>query len=178
MKLLRYLIPLTLLMLVGIVLWYGLDRDPRHIPSPLVNKPLPAFDLPRLKHGTERLTAESLTGQIALLNVWATWCNGCYTEHELLLSISNDHAIPIYGINYKDDRQLALSWLRNFGDPYHQIGFDGDGAVGLDLGVYGLPETYLLDSASVVVHKHTGPLTMEAWQQELLPLILSMRRNQ
>ncbi len=177
MKPLRYLAPLALLVLLGLILWHGLGRDPHHIPSPLIGKPVPAFDLPRLRQSAQRLTADTLKGEVSLLNIWATWCTGCYDEHALLVQISKERQIPIYGINYKDDRQLAIKWLQQFGDPYRQIGFDGDGALGLDLGVYGLPETYLLDSEATVIHKHIGPLNAQAWHHDLLPLIKSRRHN-
>ncbi len=169
------LIPLLILGGLVILFYAGLHRDPRLVPSPLVGKPAPAFSLPRLGEPEKTLTRTDLEGRVTLLNVWATWCVGCREEHALLVDIARTSGIPIYGLNYKDQYQDALEWLERLGDPYVASGYDAEGAVGIDLGVYGLPETFVLDPNGVVAHKHIGPLTVQAWQRRILPVIMQLR---
>ena len=173
----RYLVPLTVFALIAITLWKGLDQDPSQLPSPLIGKPAPEFDLPDMEKTEQRFTRDDLLGKVVLLNVWATWCSGCRDEHALLLRIADKEQIPIYAFNYKDDRTSALDWLQRFGNPYRQIGFDASGRVGLDFGVYGLPETYVLDRDGIIRHKHIGPLTEPVWQREVLPVVKALRQD-
>ncbi len=157
-------------LLVG-VFWVGLKRDPSALPSPFIDKPAPQFELPVLTDPDARVSTETLKGKVSLVNVWATWCVGCREEHPFLMDLAESGAIPIYGINWRDNRSDALRWLDQYGDPYVATGFDGDGRVGIDWGVYGAPETFLIDANGVVLHKHLGPLSEPVWRRDFVPLI-------
>jgi len=174
---LRFLIPLGAFLGLAVFLAVGLSLDPSKVPSPLVGKPVPQFSLPTLNDPQRSLGPEELKGQVYLLNVWASWCVACRHEHPLLVSLARQNAIPIYGLNYKDERPAALQWLRQLGNPYKASAFDADGRVGIDWGVYGVPETFLVDAEGVIRYKHTGPLTAEAWETELLPRIRQLREE-
>ena len=167
----RFLLPLGIFMALVALLAAGLRLNPRLVPSPLVGKPLPEFSLGQLREPGRPLTHDDLTGKVSLLNAWATWCVECRREHPLLLDIARRGNIPVYGLNYKDRRPDALQWLQRLGDPYVASGFDADGRVGIDLGVYGLPETFLVDARGMIVHKHVGPINREIWEGEFLPII-------
>ncbi|MCB1742633.1 MAG: DsbE family thiol:disulfide interchange protein [Gammaproteobacteria bacterium] len=171
----RYLVPAVLFTALIVVLALGLGSNPRLVPSPLLGKPLPTFELSRLREPRTMIDHHALKGSVALLNVWATWCISCRQEHDMLLRISAEQAVPIFGLNYKDSREAAVRWLDQLGDPYVAVAFDPRGELGLDLGVYGAPETYLLDAAGNVVYKHIGPMTESVWTQTLLPRIRSIR---
>lgn len=167
----RFVIPLVgFAALVGL-LAIGLKLDPHEVPSPLIDKPAPAFSVPQLGDPQMPLSERTLQGKVALLNVWASWCGGCRQEHPLLVELAAQHKLPIYGLDYKDEAGDALRWLAQHGDPYTAIGFDAQGQVGLDYGVYGVPETYVLDRRGVIRYKHIGPLTREILNNTLLPLI-------
>jgi cytochrome c biogenesis protein CcmG/thiol:disulfide interchange protein DsbE len=140
------------------------------IPSPLLGKPAPAFDLEDLRDPARRLTLDDLRGRVSLLNVWATWCVACHAEHPFLMELARA-GVPIFGVNYKDDRGKAIEWLRRLGDPYAANIFDPEGELALDLGVYGAPETFVLDAQGIIAFKHIGPLTAEVWQDTLEPLL-------
>lgn len=175
----RYLLPLALLGLLGLLLgflWKGLGLDPRLVPSPLVGKALPEFSLVRLETPDLRLTPADFRGRAVLLNVWATWCVGCRQEHDLLVKIAREDGYPIYGLNYKDQFKAARDWLARYGNPYVASGYDPQGAVGLDLGVYGLPETFVVDTSGRITHKHVGPLTEAKWREELKPILEGLRK--
>lgn len=167
----RYNIPLAIFISLVVMLGIGLKLDPRYVPSPLIDKPLPAFSLPDLKKPDNRVNTSDFYGQIVLLNVWASWCIACRTEHPLLVDLSRQGGLMIYGLNYKDERQDALDWLLDYGDPYHASAFDQDGRTGIDLGVYGVPETYVLDREGIIRYKHIGPITLEVLNNTILPLI-------
>lgn len=167
----RYLLPLGVFVALVALLGVGLSLNPREVPSPLVGKPLPQFSLAQLRDPQQSLSSSDLGGRPALLNAWATWCVECRREHPLLVDIARAGAVPVYGLNYKDQRADALQWLQRLGDPYVASGFDGDGRVGLDLGVYGLPETFLVDADGTIVHKHIGPLSQEIWERDFVPVI-------
>ena len=167
----RYLLPLGVFIALVALLGVGLRLNPREVPSPLVGKALPAFTLAQLRHPDKPLSRADLAGRPSLLNAWATWCVECRREHPVLLDIARAGNIPIYGLNYKDQRPDALQWLERLGDPYIASGFDDDGRVGLDLGVYGLPETFLVDRHGMIVHKHIGPISREIWERDFLPII-------
>jgi cytochrome c biogenesis protein CcmG, thiol:disulfide interchange protein DsbE len=166
----RFLLPLALFIGLVVFLAIGLGRDPHEVPSPLINKPAPAFTLPQLHDPTKNFSAQEMRGKVWLLNVWASWCVSCREEHPLLLEFARAGSVPLYGLNYKDQRNDALSWLNELGDPYLLSAADLDGRVGIDYGVYGAPETYLIDRQGVIRFKHIGPLTPDVIQGKLLPL--------
>ena len=172
---LKKLAPLAIFLLILVFLGIGLTRDPSIIPSPLIDKPMPTFDLASLKNQEQRLVSSDLLGEVSLINVWASWCVGCRIEHDVLLSLSRRRVINIYGLNYKDKREDALAWLQQFGDPYTSIAHDLDGKVGIDFGVYGAPETFLIDAQGIVRYKHIGPLTMDIVETDILPRIAQLR---
>ncbi|MEM9056664.1 MAG: DsbE family thiol:disulfide interchange protein [Pseudomonadota bacterium] len=167
------------LLFVVLVLFFsvGLRLDPSEIPSPLIGKPAPAFALPALKAPQTTISEDSLKGEVTLLNVWATWCVGCRQEHETLLAIAQSGEVPIYGLNYKDERGAARQWLAQLGDPYVANAFDEFGKAGIEWGVYGAPETFLIDADGVVRYKHIGPLNLGIWTEELLPRVREAKRR-
>lgn len=166
----RYAIPIAVFIALVAVLAVGLKLDPRHVPSPLIGKPLPAFTLPELR-SEAMLSAESLHGTPRLLNVWASWCAACRVEHPLLVDLARSGRVPIVGLNYKDTRNDALGWLGRHGDPYEQTVFDQEGRLGLDLGVYGVPETFVLDRHGIIRYKQVGPISREVLDDVILPLL-------
>jgi cytochrome c biogenesis protein CcmG/thiol:disulfide interchange protein DsbE len=167
----RFLVPAAAFaVLVGFFV-VGLQRDPGQIPSPLIGKPAPAFSLESLGDPAWKVGPGDLAGRPWLLNVWATWCAGCRDEHEMLLTIARENAVPIMGLNWRDDRALALRWLEQLGNPYVAVAYDPEGRTAIDWGVYGAPETFLIDAGGQVVRKHIGPLTAEAWQRDFVPLL-------
>ena len=171
----RFFVPLAAFVVLAVVLSVGLRLKPREVPSPFIGKPAPAFSLPQLHKPGERIAAADLKGQVWLLNVWASWCVACRVEHPLLVELSRQGQVPIYGLNYKDDTRAALEWLRQFGDPYTASIVDADGRVGIDYGVYGVPETFVVDKEGVVRYKLIGPLTAEVWQSEIEPLVRKLQ---
>ena len=167
----RFLVPLVAFVILIPVLMIGLGRDPGRLPSPFLNNPAPQFELPSLTNPDERVSSADYKDQIALVNVWATWCPGCRQEHGFLMQLAASGTIPIYGIDWRDTRPEALRWLQQLGNPYVGVGFDGDGRVGIDWGVYGAPETFLIGADGTVLHKLTGPLTRQLWERDFVPLI-------
>jgi cytochrome c biogenesis protein CcmG/thiol:disulfide interchange protein DsbE len=167
----KYLIPLVAFVLLGLLLAYGLRLDPRRIPSPLIGKPVPEFDLPTVADPTHKVSRDSLLGRVYLLNVWASWCVACREEHPFLVGLNSRKAVPIIGLNYKDKRPDALQWLSGMGDPYETSISDADGRVGINLGVYGVPETFVVDKQGIIRYKQIGPLTPDAWERKIAPLI-------
>ena len=174
---LRYLIPLGVFLVLVVFLAIGLGRDPREVPSPLINKAAPTFRLPQLQEPGKTFSAEDMRGKVWVLNVWASWCVSCRDEHPLLIEYAKTGAVPIYGLNWKDKREDALDWLGELGDPYVVSAVDLDGRVAIDYGVYGAPETYLIDQAGVIRHKHIGPVTPDAWKKDFLPLVQQLNRE-
>lgn len=171
----RYLLPLGIFVALVLLLGVGLGLNPRLVPSPLVGKSVPEFTLPELGDPDRSVSEKDLAGRVSLLNAWATWCVECRREHPTLVAIAREGSIPIYGLNYKDERPAALEWLRRLGDPYVASAFDPDGRVGIDLGVYGLPETFLIDADGRIVHKHIGPIDGRIWETEFVPVIERLR---
>jgi cytochrome c biogenesis protein CcmG/thiol:disulfide interchange protein DsbE len=165
----RYVIPLGAFAVLALILLIGLQKDPRAVPSPLVGRAAPAFVLPELRAPDRNFSPSDMHGKVWLLNVWASWCGSCREEHPFLLDLAK--RVPIVGLDYKDERPDARQWLQRAGDPYVRNAYDGDGRVGIDYGVYGVPETYLIDAQGVVRVKHTGPMTREVWEGKMLPLI-------
>jgi cytochrome c biogenesis protein CcmG/thiol:disulfide interchange protein DsbE len=169
----RFAIPLVVLALMILVFIKGLDpeRDLNALPSPFLGKPAPQFELPKLKNPDETISNENYEGEVAVVNVWATWCVGCRQEHSFLTELAAENLVPIYGINWRDRRDEALNWLTQLGDPYVASGYDEDGRVGIDWGVYGAPETFLIGKDGRVLHKHLGPLSRYSWEKDFAPLI-------
>jgi cytochrome c biogenesis protein CcmG/thiol:disulfide interchange protein DsbE len=173
----RYLIPLVLFLVLVVFLAIGLTRDPHEVPSPLINKPAPDFKLTQLRDPSKTFSTAELRGKVYLLNVWASWCVSCRDEHPLLMEYAKTGAIPIYGLNWKDRREDALSWLAEFGDPYVLSVADVDGRVAIDYGVYGAPETYLVDQNGVIRFKQIGAVTEDVWKTKILPMAQELNRQ-
>ena len=174
----RYLIPLGLFLVIVLFLAIGLRRDPdTKLPSALINKPAPTFRLPQLKDPSKTFSAEDMRGKVWLLNVWASWCVGCRDEHGWLLEYARSGVVPIYGLNYKDKQDDAVAWLEELGDPYVLSAVDFDGRVAIDYGVYGAPETYLIDQNGTIRFKQVGPLSPDVWSKKVLPLVQELNRQ-
>jgi cytochrome c biogenesis protein CcmG, thiol:disulfide interchange protein DsbE len=171
MKRLWFVVPLLVLGVLVAFLGAGLKLDPREVPSPLIGKPAPGFALARLDDAAQTIKREDMLGKVWMLNVWASWCVACREEHPLLVEFSRKKLLPVYGLNYKDQRADGLAWLGQFGNPYDASLFDSDGRVGIDFGVYGVPETFIIDRQGVVRLKHIGPLTPQVIQIEIEPMV-------
>ena len=172
-----YLMPLGLFVVLMVFFFYGLGLNPRLIPSPLIGQPTPEFALPKLSNPEELFQQTDLKGEVSLLNIWATWCTSCRQEHPVLMKIAESKQVPIYGLYYKDDPALGVSWLNDYGNPYQENAVDVDGKVGIEWGAYGTPETFVIDQQGIIRHKHVGPISWHEWENELLPLINSLRNN-
>lgn len=173
---LRYTVPLIIF--VALVLFFakGLNMDPRRVPSPLIDKPAPELGIPRLKTPAEKIYRSDLLGKMALVNVWASWCVACRAEHKVLLRLAQENPqLPIIGLNYKDKREAALGWLADLGNPYTAVVSDIDGRVGMNWGVYGVPESFLIDPQGIIRYKQIGPFTWKVIKEDLLPLIQSLK---
>ena len=175
----RFLIPLIVFIVMAIFLGIGLKLDPRHVPSPLIDKASPDFSLPQLHAKNKTLAKSDFLGKVSLFNVWASWCAACRQEHPFLMELSRAKLVPIYGLNYKDTRSDAQQWLNQYGgDPYLASAFDADGRVGIDWGVYGVPETFVIDKKGVIRYKHIGPLDAGVWTQTLAPIVQQLQAEQ
>jgi cytochrome c biogenesis protein CcmG/thiol:disulfide interchange protein DsbE len=172
----RVLWPLGIFLVLVGFLAVGLKLDPREVPSPLVGKAAPPFDLPILHQPDKRFVPGDMRGKVWLLNVWASWCVSCREEHPVLVGLSKQGVLPILGLNYKDRGDDAQRWLKQFGDPYQLSVVDADGRIGIDYGVYGVPETYLIDTEGVIRYKQIGPVTPEVLEKKILPLALSLKK--
>lgn len=170
------LIPLGLflLLVVFLALRFGL-RDPHYLPSVLVDKPFPEFELRDLADESRRRTRADLVGATSLVNVWATWCANCLVEHPVLMKIADEERVPLYGVNYNDDPNKARAWLERHNDPYRFSLVDNRGTLAIDLGVYGAPETFVVDRRGFIRYRHVGPVTAKVWQEELAPLLALLR---
>ena len=171
MKSLRFLIPLALFGVLAAFLAVGLKLDPREVPSPLIGKPAPKFALALLDDPNRTLKREDLLGKVWIMNVWASWCAACRDEHPLLVEFARSKRVPIYGLNYKDTREAGRQWLGRFGNPYDASLFDQDGRVGIDWGVYGVPETFIVDREGLIRFKHIGALTPEVMRSKVEPVL-------
>ena len=171
---LGYIVPVALFAALTAAFAVGLTTDPRHVPSALIDKPAPEFVLPPLGAKKPLLSAD-LKGDVTLVNIFASWCVPCRVEHPLLLRLARDRTVVIFGINYKDRPEAAIEWLGQLGDPYSRIGADRDGRVGIEWGVYGVPETFVIDRAGRIRYKHIGPLTPEAVDKTIVPLIQRLK---
>lgn len=172
---LGYLVPLLVFAALAVILGIGLTLDPRKVPSPLIGKPVPEFSLPPVKGRTLGLASADLKGHVSLVNVFASWCIPCRQEHPLFVELKARGVVPIYGINYKDRPDDAARWLDELGDPYTRTGADLDGRVAIDWGVYGVPETFLVDREGRIAYKHIGPLTPRIMSEKIIPLIEQLR---
>lgn len=167
--------PFVAFVVLAIFLYIGLGLNPHEVPSPLINKPAPAFNLPQLYDPAKRFSSQDMKGQVWMLNVWASWCVSCREEHPVLMALARKNIVPIYGLDYKDKNEDGEAWLRNGGDPYTLISTDADGRVGIDYGVYGVPETYVIDKQGVIRYKQIGAITHENLQTKILPLIAELQ---
>jgi len=175
----KYLIPFGIFVILVGLFVIGLGLDPREVPSPLINKSAPQFELPRLHEPGQTIGRTDLEGGgVKLVNVWASWCTACRQEHPFLMELARRGDVPIYGLNYKDARPDALNWLKRLGDPYTANAFDNDGRVGIDWGVYGVPETFVVDGEGTIRYKHIGPLGPKAWRETVYPAIQEIREEQ
>jgi cytochrome c biogenesis protein CcmG, thiol:disulfide interchange protein DsbE len=170
-KSLRALLPLALFAALAALLYFGLGTDPRKVPSPLVGKPVPQFTLPTLQDPQRTVSDADLRGQVSLVNVWFSTCVSCRAEHRQLMAIAKESGVQIVGLNWKDDKPDALQMLRQFGNPYHVIAFDQDGRVGIDWGVYGAPETFIIDRKGTIRYKQIGPIDQTVWRETLRPIV-------
>ncbi len=173
----KLLIPLAVFLVLCGFLFVGLFRDPREVPSPLIDKPAPAFTLKQLHKPEEQLGLADMKGKVWLLNVWASWCVACREEHPLLVELGKTKVVPIIGLNYKDEPAAGLKWLGQNGDPYDLSVVDRDGRVGIDYGVYGVPETFVIDKQGVIRYKQIGPITVEALEKKILPLVRELQQK-
>ncbi|WP_426416785.1 DsbE family thiol:disulfide interchange protein [Aestuariirhabdus sp. LZHN29] len=178
MKRLKLFIPLIIFMVMAGFLYKGLFMQKEILPSALIDKPFPEFSLPTVKDPTRTVTRDDLLGDVSLVNVWATWCPACRVEHPYLVELARDEGIPIYGVDYKDERDQALRWLKELHDPYVFSIEDADGRLGIDLGVYGAPETYLVDRKGIIRYKHVGVVDKTFWETTLKPLVEQLRREE
>lgn len=173
----KFLVPLAIFIALAGFLAYGLTLNPREVPSPLVGKPAPAFSAPRLDAPEQKFDLADMRGQVFLLNVWASWCVSCRQEHPLLVQLKREGVVPVIGLNYKDERNAAINWLRDGGNPYAMNVVDADGRIGIEYGVYGTPETFLIDKQGIIRYKHIGPMHAGVLRDVLLPKIAELSRE-
>lgn len=173
----KFLLPVAAFVAIVVLFAFGLDpkRDIRALPSPLIGKPAPEFALTDVLDASRGVSNADLKGQVYVLNVWASWCLPCRQEHQALLAISQQHVVPIIGLDYMDEREKAKQWLEQLGNPYSAVAYDTDGRTAIDWGVYGAPETYLVDSKGRVIFKFISPITQEVWDKEFMPRINAAR---
>jgi cytochrome c biogenesis protein CcmG/thiol:disulfide interchange protein DsbE len=173
----KFLIPLLLFVVLVGFLAVGLNRDPHEVPSPLINKPAPAFEIAQLEQSNKTFSPASMKGQVWILNVWASWCVACREEHPVLVELAKSQVAPVVGLDYKDKREDALAMLARQGNPYLLSAYDANGRVGIDYGVYGVPETYVIDRAGVIRFKHIGPITSQILNQKIYPLVSELKKS-
>ena len=174
---LRYLIPVSVFIVLALMLGWGLTRNPRNIPSALIGKAVPQFSLPPVQGRTLGLSSADLVGEVSLVNVFASWCVACREEHPLFIRLKTDGVVPIHGLNYKDQPDNASQWLNTLGDPYTRTGADRDGRVAIDWGVYGVPETFVVTRDGRIAHKHIGPLAPKDIEETILPLVRRLQQQ-
>lgn len=174
---LNYVIPLIFFLALSLFFLFGLDKDPNMLPSALLNKPMPTFSAPRLDKPSHLLSTADLKGKVILLNVWASWCVPCRQEHKTLMNLAQEQEL-IYGLNYKDNQEEATSWLKTLGNPYQATLIDKEGKMAIDLGVYGVPETFIIDKQGFIRYRYVGVLTDKIWQDELKPVVESLKEEQ
>jgi cytochrome c biogenesis protein CcmG/thiol:disulfide interchange protein DsbE len=173
----RFLLPLGVFAVLLAFLGIGLGLKPQEIPSPLIDKAAPAFTLPRVEDGAQRFDSKDMQGKVWLLNIWASWCGPCRAEHPVLVDFASQGVAPVVGLNYTDKLPDSVQWLKDHGNPYLASAFDGDGRVGMEYGVYGVPETFVIDKRGRIRFKHVGPVTPEVVRDKLLPLVRELNRG-
>jgi cytochrome c biogenesis protein CcmG/thiol:disulfide interchange protein DsbE len=173
----RWLWPLGIFLVLIVFLGVGLTLNPREVPSPLIGKPAPPFQLPQLHDPEKTFSQNDVAGKVWLLNVWASWCGPCREEHPIWVDLAKSKVVPIYGLNYKDKRTDSIAWLQRYGDPYVLSASDIQGRIGIDYGVYGVPETYVIDKQGVIRFKQIGPVTPAVLKDKILPLIAKLNKN-
>jgi len=173
----RFLLPLALFVVIVGFLAVGLTLNPREVPYPLIGKAAPEFSLPQLHDPEKIFSPKDLAGKVWLLNFWASWCNGCKDEHPVLMQVAKAGEVPIYGMDYKDQRDEALAWLRRWGNPYPLVAVDDSGRVGINYGVYGVPETYVIDKAGMIRYKQIGPVDQDTLEKKILPLVKELQQQ-
>lgn len=176
LKWLRW-IPILMILALIAVLWRGLYLNPKEIPSPLIDRPAPPFQLPNLLNPTVRLDNSLLKNKVTIVNVWASWCAACVEEQQFIRTVAPSSQVQWLGFNYKDDRQEALAWLQQYGNPYNYIATDAQGAAALDWGIYGTPETFVVDKKGFIRYKHIGPISLEDWQKDFVPLLTRLNQE-
>ncbi len=174
---LTYFIPIAGFAVIAVALAVGLTLNPREIPSALIGKPVPEFALPPVQGRSLGLSSEDLRGEVSLVNVWASWCIECKREHPVLMDLARRHVVALHGLNYKDRPDAAQAWLDGLGDPYTRNGADRDGRVAIDWGVYGVPETFVVDRRGRIAYKHIGAMTERVVAEKILPLVEDLRRS-
>jgi cytochrome c biogenesis protein CcmG/thiol:disulfide interchange protein DsbE len=173
----RFILPLVIFLVLAGFLYVGLGLDPREVPSPLIDKPAPAFNLPQLQDPSKKFSAEEMKGKVWLLNVWASWCVSCKEEHPVLMSLAQQNVVPVYGLDYKDKKEDGEMTLRQAGNPYTLVAMDRDGRIGIDYGVYGVPETYVIDKQGIIRYKQIGPVNYQNLREKILPLVAELQRK-
>ncbi len=171
----RFILPFVVFIVLAGFLYVGLGLNPREVESPLIGKPAPAFSLPQLHEPDKNFSSQDMKGKVWLLNVWASWCVSCREEHPVLVELSRQNIVPIYGLDYKDKSADAELWLKKGGDPYVLSVSDTEGRIGIDYGVYGVPETYVIDKQGVIQYKQTGPITPQNLTEKILPLVAELQ---
>jgi cytochrome c biogenesis protein CcmG/thiol:disulfide interchange protein DsbE len=173
----RFILPLVIFLVLAGFLYVGLGLDPHEVPSPLIDKPAPAFNLPQLQDPSKKFSAEEMKGKVWLLNVWASWCVSCKEEHPVLMSLAQQNIVPVYGLDYKDKKEDGEMTLRQAGNPYTLVAMDRDGRIGIDYGVYGVPETYVIDKQGIIRYKQIGPVNYQNLREKILPLVAELQRK-
>jgi len=171
----RFIWPFVIFVTLAGFLYVGLGLKPREVPSPLIDKPAPMFNLPQLHDPNKQFSPRDMKGKVWLLNVWASWCVSCKVEHPVLMALSRQNIVPIYGLDYKDEREAGMGWLRDSGNPYVLSAVDIEGRIGIDYGVYGVPETYVIDKEGVIRYKQIGPVTQLSLHEKILPLVAELK---
>jgi len=171
----HFLLPLGIFIVLLVFLAIGLKLNPREVPSPFIGKKAPAFNLAQLHDAEQTIAPENLQGKVWLLNVWASWCVSCRQEHPVLIDLSKRGIVPAIGLNYKDERADGIAWLQQHGNPYTLSAYDRDGRVGINYGVYGVPETFVIDKTGIIRMKHIGPLTAEILDKKIIPLVKELQ---
>lgn len=176
LKKLGFLLPLIIFILLSLYLWRGLSLNPRELPSTLINKSAPVFSGSSIIHPHRLITEKVFTGKLTLFHVWATWCNVCQAEHPYLVELARDYKVNFIGLNYKDDTKAAFNWLKQKGNPYKELIEDTTGKIAMDWGVYGTPETFIVDQKGIIRYKYTGMLTPQVWQEKFLPILQTLEK--
>ena len=171
----RFILPFIVFVVLAVFLFVGLNLNPREVPSPLIDKPAPAFTLPQLHEPQKTFSPADMKGKVWLLNVWASWCVSCREEHPVLMGLAQQNIVPIYGLDYKDSAAEAERWLQKGGDPYVLSVMDTEGRIGIDYGVYGVPETYVIDKQGVIRYKQIGPVTPDNLREKILPMVAELQ---